>query len=191
MDMGPHQWTMLDPEIWNQTRNPRSVLQYVSHERLEQVAIDSVFREELQQVVATRRNYLDESGWCRERYPPQALKTIAYFSMEFGLGEALPLYAGGLGILAGDVLKTASDLDVPMVGLGLLYQESYFRQILDGNGWQIEAFPYNDPLSLSVQPVLLLTGEWLRVPLELPGRTIFLRVWFVQWLRDSTPSRRT
>lgn len=173
-------WTMLDSDIWGQTRNPRSVLQYVPHERLEQAARDSVFREELQQVVATRRNYLDESGWCRERYPPQSLKTIAYFSMEFGLGEALPLYAGGLGMLAGDVLKTASDLDVPMVGIGLLYQEGYFRQILDGNGWQIEAFPYNDPLSLPVQPVLLSTGEWLRVPLELPGRTVFLRVWFVQ-----------
>ena len=126
-----------------------------------------VFREELQQVVAARRNYLGESGWCRKRYPQPVLKTIAYFSMEFGLGEALPLYAGGLGILAGDVLKTASDLDVPMVGIGLLYQEGYFRQILDWNGWQIEAFPYNDPLSLPAQPALLPTGEWLRVPLDL------------------------
>ncbi|MDF0666543.1 MAG: alpha-glucan family phosphorylase [Nitrospira sp.] len=173
-------WTMLDPDIWSQTRNPRAVLQYAPHERLEQAAHDSVFREELQQVVAARRRYLAESGWCRERYSPQALKTIAYFSMEFGLGEALPLYAGGLGILAGDMLKTASDLDVPMAGIGLLYQEGYFRQLLDGHGWQIEAFPYNDPLSLPVQPALLPTGEWLRVPLELPGRTVFLRVWFVQ-----------
>lgn len=173
-------WTMLDPDIWGQTRNPRSVLQYVSHERLDQAARDPVFREELQQVVAARRNYLAKRGWGRECHPPEALKTIAYFSMEFGLGEALPLYAGGLGILAGDVLKTASDLDMPMVGIGLLYQEGYFRQILDASGWQIEAFPYNDPLSLPVQPVLLPTGEWLRVPLELPGRTLFLRVWFVQ-----------
>ncbi|MDF0675189.1 MAG: alpha-glucan family phosphorylase [Nitrospira sp.] len=173
-------WTMLDPDIWDQTRNPRSVLQYVPHERLEQAAHDSVFREELQQVVAARRRYLAERGWCRERYPPPALKTIAYFSMEFGLGEALPLYAGGLGILAGDMLKTASDLDVPMVGVGLLYQEGYFRQLLAGNGWQIEAFPYNDPISLPIQPVMLAKGEWLRVPLELPGRTVFLRVWFVQ-----------
>lgn len=187
-------WTMLDPDIWDQTRNPRSVLQYVPHERLEQAAHDPVFREELQQVVAARRIYLDERGWCRRRYPPQVLKTIAYFSMEFGLGEALPLYAGGLGILAGDVLKTASDLDVPMVGIGLLYQEGYFRQILDASGWQIEAYPYNDPLSLPVQPVLLSTGEWLRIPLELPGRTVFLRVWFVQvgrvklYLLDSNDS---
>ncbi len=173
-------WTMLDSEIWGQTRNPRSVLQYVSHERLEQAVHDSVFREELQQVVAARRRSLDERGWCREHYPHPAFKTIVYFSMEFGLGEALPLYAGGLGILAGDMLKTASDLDVPMVGVGLLYQEGYFRQLLDGTGWQIEAFPYNDPISLPLQPVITAKGEWLRVPLELPGRTVFLRVWFVQ-----------
>lgn len=173
-------WKTLDPEIWEQTRNPRSVLQCVPHDRLERAAQDPEFREELQQVVAARRSYLAECGWCRERYPPQALKTIAYFSMEFGLGEALPLYAGGLGMLAGDVLKTASDLDVPMVGIGLLYQEGYFRQILDWSGWQIEAFPYNDPVSLPVQPVLRPTGEWLRIPFELPGRTVFLRVWFVQ-----------
>lgn len=173
-------WTMLDPDIWGQTRNPRSVLQYASHERLEQAAHDSVFREELRQIVAARRSYLSESGWCHDQYPPPALKTIAYFSMEFGLGEALPLYAGGLGILAGDMLKTASDLDVPMVGVGLLYQEGYFRQLLDGNGWQVEAFPYNDPISLPIQPVMAAKGEWLRIPLELPGRTVFLRVWFVQ-----------
>ncbi|MDC8447122.1 MAG: alpha-glucan family phosphorylase [Nitrospira sp.] len=173
-------WKMLDPDIWEQTRNPRAVLQYVSHDRLEHAAHDPAFRDELRQVVAARRNYLAGRGWCRERYPLPALKTIAYFSMEFGLGEALPLYAGGLGILAGDMLKTASDLDVPMVGIGLLYQEGYFRQLLDGNGWQIEAFPYNDPISLPIQPVMPATGEWLRVPLELPGRTVFLRVWFVQ-----------
>lgn len=173
-------WTMLDRDTWEQTRNPRSVLQCVPHERLDQAAHDPVFRQELLQVVAARANYMATTGWGHERYPSQALKTIAYFSMEFGLGEALPVYAGGLGILAGDVLKTASDLDVPMVGIGLLYQEGYFRQILDERGWQIEAFPYNDPLSLPVQPVLLTTGEWLHVPLELPGRTLFLRVWFVQ-----------
>jgi starch phosphorylase len=173
-------WKTLDPDIWEQTRNPRSVLQYVPHERLEQAAQDPLFRKELQQVVVARQSYLAERGWCRERYPAPALKTIAYFSMEFGLGEALPLYAGGLGMLAGDVLKTASDLDVPLVGIGLLYQEGYFRQILDSNGWQIEAYPYNDPVSLPVQPLLLSTGEWLRIPFELPGRTVFLRVWFVQ-----------
>src|ERR671924_1051568 len=100
--------------------------------------------------------------------------------MEFGLGGALPLYAGGLGILAGDYLKVASDLDVPVVGIGLLYQEGYFRQILDGHGWQVEAYPHNDPTGLPVRPVIDVSGGWLRVPLELPGRTLRLRVWQVQ-----------
>src|SRR5919109_767432 len=100
--------------------------------------------------------------------------------MEFGLGGALPLYAGGLGILAGDYLKVASDLDVPVVGIGLLYQEGYFRQILDGHGWQVEAYPHNDPTGLPVRPVMDASGRWLRVPLELPGRTLRLRVWQVQ-----------
>lgn len=93
-------WTMLDRDTWEQTRNPRSVLQCVPHERLDQAAHDPVFRQELLQVVAARANYMATTGWGHERYPSQALKTIAYFSMEFGLGEALPVYAGGLGILA-------------------------------------------------------------------------------------------
>ena len=73
------------------------------------------------------------------------LKGVAYFSMEFGLSEALPIYSGGLGILAGDHFKSASDLNVPLVGIGLLYQQGYFRQVLADNGWQLEAFPFNDP----------------------------------------------
>jgi starch phosphorylase len=97
--------------------------------------------------------------------------------MEFGLGEALPLYAGGLGILAGDYLKTASDLGLPAVGVGLLYQVGYFRQVLDVAGRQQELYPYNDPTSLPIQPVLAPAGGWLHVPLELPGRTLQLRVW--------------
>ena len=108
------------------------------------------------------------------------LKTVAYFSMEFGLGEALPVYSGGLGILAGDYLKTASDLGVPVVGVGLLYQQGYFRQILDPDGRQQEVFPYNDPTSLPVTPVQNREGGWLRIRLELPGRPILVRVWQAQ-----------
>ena len=100
--------------------------------------------------------------------------------MEFGLGEALPIYSGGLGILAGDYLKTASDLGVPVVGVGLLYQQGYFRQILDPDGRQQEVFPYNDPTSLPVTPVQNREGGWLRIRLELPGRAILVRVWQAQ-----------
>ena len=86
--------------------------------------------------------------------------------MEFGLGAALPLYAGGLGVLAGDFLKTASDLDVPMVGVGLLYQEGYFRQMVDADGMQQELYPYNEPATMPVEPVILNEGGWLQITLR-------------------------
>ncbi len=105
---------------------------------------------------------------------------IAYFSMVFGLSEALPIYSGGLGILAGDHLKTASDLGVPLIGLGLLYQQGYFHQVIANDGSQIEAFPYNDPSMLPVVPVRKKDGSRLRVKLRLPGRDLFLRVWKAQ-----------
>jgi starch phosphorylase len=97
--------------------------------------------------------------------------------MEFGLGEALPLYAGGLGILAGDYLKTASDLAVPVIGIGLLFDEGYFRQYLDDNGWQQEIYTHNDSRNLPLQPVFTEDGAWLSIELKLPGRNIYLQVW--------------
>jgi starch phosphorylase len=99
--------------------------------------------------------------------------------MEFGLHDSLPLYAGGLGILAGDYLKTASDLDVPVFGIGILWQQGYFRQVLDGRGTQTELYPYNEPASLPLQPVVNPRGERLRIRLIFPGRTILLRAWQV------------
>ncbi len=138
-------WKAMDPEVWELTHNPWLILQSVSQARLVQLAADPQFTAELQRLVREHREHLQQPGWFKQRYPDQPLNRIAYFSMEFGLGEALPLYAGGLGILAGDHLKTACDLDVPLVGIGLLYQEGYFRQLLDDHGWQVEAYPYNGP----------------------------------------------
>ena len=102
---------------------------------------------------------------------------IAYFSMEFGLSEALPIYSGGLGMLAGDHLKSASSQGVPVVGIGLLYQQGYFRQVIAEDGSQIAVHPYNEPGSLPITPVEGPDGRWPRVRLELPGRTLMLRVW--------------
>ena len=127
-----------------------------------------------------RERYLSEPSWYAQHYSAGELERVAYFSMEFGLGESLPLYAGGLGILAGDYLKTASDLGVPVVGVGLLYQVGYFRQIVDAGGWQHEMYPYNEPASLPIQPVEARGGGWLHVSLDFPGRTILLRVWRAQ-----------
>jgi glycogen phosphorylase len=137
---GDDLWRMVSPEVWERTRNPWALLH-------------PAFREELRKLTGLRQRYLSEPSWYAQNYPAAELKRIAYFSLEFGLGESLPLYAGGLGILAGDYLKTASDLGVPAVGVGLLYQVGYFRQIVDAGGWQHEMYPYNEPASLPIQPV--------------------------------------
>ncbi len=170
-------WEWLDPEAWERTGNPYFILQSVSQARLEEAAADHDFQEELQRWRAQRQQYLQDPGWWGREGRARGLKGVAYFSMEFGLGEALPIYSGGLGILAGDYLKAASDLGVPVVGIGLLYQQGYFRQILHPDGRQVETFPYNDPTSLPVTPVPNREGGWLRIRLALPGRSISVRVW--------------
>lgn len=170
-------WRTMDPDTWVHTRNPYVVLQNLSQQRLEALANDESFIERLQKVVTAREAYCAEPGWYGETYPGVGLKGVAYFSMEFGLGEALPLYAGGLGILAGDYLKAVSDLGVPVVGIGLLYQQGYFRQTLDEHGWQQDVYTYNDPTGLPITPVESDSGAWLTVSAELPGRTVRFRVW--------------
>jgi glycogen phosphorylase len=170
-------WQRVDAETWDLTRNPWVILQNVSAERLRTLAADAGFVTELERVAAARRTYLETPGWFGGAHELSALSGVAYFSMEFGLGEGLPLYAGGLGILAGDFLKTASDLGLPVIGIGLLYQEGYFRQIIDASGAQHEAYPFNDPGSMPIQPAPGADGRWLRIHLDLPGRTLQLRVW--------------
>lgn len=170
-------WEFLDAEAWEGTGNPYVVLQSVSQARLEEVAQDPGFLEELRGWLRQRRRYLEAPGWFGQHSSVADLKGVAYFSMEFGLSEALPLHSGGLGILAGDHLKTASDLGVPLTGIGLLYQQGYFRQLLAPDGWQVETFPYNAPWSLPIRPTQDHAGGWLRMRLDLPGRALFVRVW--------------
>ncbi|MBP0632863.1 alpha-glucan family phosphorylase [Cupriavidus sp. AcVe19-1a] len=170
-------WQTIEPELWARSPNPWVILQNISQKRLDELAGDSIFLQDLNRAIENRRCYLSELGWYARRRDSDSPIRVAYFSMEFGLSEALPLYAGGLGVLAGDYLKTASDLDAPVIGIGLLYQEGYFRQIIDANGDQREAYPYNDPTSLPVQPTIGADGAWLKVELRLPGRMLFVRVW--------------
>ncbi|HTT82642.1 MAG TPA: alpha-glucan family phosphorylase [Rhizomicrobium sp.] len=170
-------WEDVHPELWQRTRNPWIILQNASPGRLQLLSADSTFRARLRNFVAARETYYRAPGWFVENGYSERLKKTAYFSMEFGLGAALPLYAGGLGVLAGDFLKTASDLGVPAIGVGLLYQEGYFRQIVDAAGMQQELYPYNEPATLPIEPVVHEDGGWLRIPLELPGRNVLLRVW--------------
>jgi starch phosphorylase len=173
-------WRRLDPEAWIRCNNPFMVLQHAHQEQLEAAAADEALIGELTRWLERQAHYMRSPGWFGETHADSALTGVAYFSMEFGLSEALPIYSGGLGILAGDHLKSASDLNVPLVGIGLLYQQGYFRQVLADDGWQLEAFPFNDPSSLPVTPVLDPDGRWPRVRLDLPGRTLFLRVWRAQ-----------
>lgn len=173
-------WRRIDAETWQRTRNPWIILQDVSATRLSELAADPGFIAELGRLAAQRRAELAAPSWFAMADGASKLRGVAYFSMEFGVGEALALYAGGLGILAGDVLKTASDLGVPIVGVGLLYQEGYFRQTIDASGWQREVYPYNEPAMLPIQPARDRDGGWLHIPLNLPGRTLLLRVWKAQ-----------
>ena len=169
-------WERIDPELWSLTRNPWLILQSVSFGRLKALAQDPAFRKQVYEYLKRHREALEEASWFSEAHATSAL-TVAYFSMEFGLSEALPIYSGGLGILAGDHLKTASDLGVPVVGIGLLYQQGYFRQVIDSRGTQMEFYPYNDPGQLPILPVRDRDGEWLRMALNFPGRRVRLRLW--------------
>jgi starch phosphorylase len=172
---GDHLWRAIDARLWEATRNPWFVLEAASASRLDQLAADTGFVEELRRLVERREQYRAQPSWFDQTIGTDRLGTVAYFSMEFGLSEALPLYSGGLGVLAGDLLKTASDLGVPVVGVGLLFQQGYFRQSLDARGDQIASYPYNPPTMLPVLPVRGTDGGWTRVPVELPGRTVQLR----------------
>lgn len=167
-------WELLDSETWEKTKNPYLILQNVSRARLEEAAKDEALKEEIRSWYERRTRLLEEPGWFEKHHN---IRSIAYFSMEFGLSEALPIYSGGLGILAGDHLKTASDLGVPITGVGLLYQQGYFRQVLSQDGTQVEAFPYNDPANLPLVPVRDKDGGRLKVMIKLPGRPLLLRVW--------------
>ncbi|SFK98502.1 starch phosphorylase [Nitrosomonas aestuarii] len=173
-------WKAMDPQLWEQSENPFVVLQNLSRERLEELNRNAQFKQHLDRLTEIRNSYCDRCSWFSEVHADAKLKGVAYFSMEFGLGKALPLYAGGLGVLAGDYLKAASDLALPVTAIGLLYQEGYFRQVLDATGWQQEIYPYNDSSSLPLRPVLARNGAWLQIPVELPGRIARLHVWEAQ-----------
>jgi starch phosphorylase len=179
-DKAAELWRALEPELWAGTRNPVLVVESVSRSRLETLAKDTLFLDRLHALLALRQEDLQGTTWMKTQHGDQGLTRVAYFSMEFGLSEALPIYSGGLGLLAGDQLKASSDLGVPLVAVGLLYQQGYFRQSLDAEGAQLAFYPFNDPLWLPVMPVRDPGGEWLSVKLTLPGRTLSLRAWEAQ-----------
>src|SRR5680860_1206967 len=173
-------WRQLDPELWDITHNPWAVLQTISRDHFQSVIDDPVFRDKIDFLVKSMRETNAAPAWFQKHYPNSSLTCVAYFSMEFMLSEALPIYSGGLGNVAGDQLKTASDLGVPVVGIGLLYQQGYFRQVIDINGEQHALYPFNDPGQLPITPLRQSNGEWLRLKIDLPGYPVWLRVWQAQ-----------
>jgi starch phosphorylase len=173
-------WRQLDPALWDLTHHPCDVLQTVSRDKIRNELADPVFRKKIDDLLLSKRQAADAPAWFQQAHPQSPLNCVAYFSMEFMLSEALPIYSGGLGNVAGDQLKAASDLGVPVIGVGLLYQQGYFRQILDKDGAQQALYPYNDPGQLPITPLRKPDGEWLRLEVALPGYSVWLRTWQVQ-----------
>ena len=172
----------LDRPLWESSgHNPVLMLGSIAQERLQDLALDDAFLAHLDSVAAGLRDYVaSPRTWCQKQYGPPSRPLVAYFSMEFGLTESLPIYSGGLGILAGDHLKSASELGVPLVGVGLLYQKGYFRQYLTSDGWQHERHPSNDFSVMPLRPVYAVDGTPVRVRVELADRALLLRPWHVQ-----------
>lgn len=175
-----HLWEQLDPALWGLTHNPWVVLQTVSREKLQRDFANPVFFKSVADLVRDRHAAAETPAWFQETHSQSPLQCVAYFCMEFMLSEALPIYSGGLGNVAGDQLKAASELGIPVIGVGLLYQQGYFRQVIDKDGAQQALFPYNDPGQLPITPLRRPNGEWLRLELKLPGYSVWLRTWQVQ-----------
>jgi starch phosphorylase len=162
----------VDPQIWELTfHDPVRLLSLVGRQRLEQLAADPAFMGFLGEMHDDLRRYLEAPRWFQNR-AASPLRGVAYFSPEFGIAEALPQYSGGLGVLAGDHLKAASSLGIPLTGVGLMYRLGYFRQYLDADGWQEERYPVLDPHSMALELV-----EDVRISVDLAGSLLEAQVW--------------
>lgn len=165
----------VDPEIWELSfHDPVRLLSLVGRRRLEQLAADPAFMGFLGEMHDDLRRYLEAPRWFQNR-PAGPLSAVAYFSPEFGIAEAIPQYSGGLGVLAGDHLKAASSLGVPLTGIGLMYRMGYFRQALNADGWQEERYPVLDPHSMALTLV-----DDAKVSVDLGGSALEAQVWLAQ-----------
>ncbi len=175
----------LDRDLWESSHhNPVLMLGTINQQRLQEAAEDEGFLAQMDRAVRQLDEYIEERTWYRkhrtQKLPGSTNDCYAYFSMEFGLADCLPVYSGGLGVLAGDHLKSASDLGLPLVGVGLLYQEGYFSQQLNADGWQQERYPINDFYNMTLHLERHPDGSELRIGVDYPGRTVYARVWRVQ-----------
>ncbi|MEM9416268.1 MAG: alpha-glucan family phosphorylase [Planctomycetota bacterium] len=170
----------LDPTLWRSTRhNPSAMLKLVDQQRLDELAGDTVYRAAVDAVVARLKHHQGQPGWMQRTHNTgeDTSGTIAYFCAEFALTESLRIYSGGLGVLAGDHLKSASDLGLPFIAVGLLYRHGYFQQYLTADGWQMEDRPRQEFDKLPVVPVTHDSGEPVRVTVRMPGRDVTVALW--------------
>ncbi|MCU1693941.1 MAG: alpha-glucan phosphorylase [Mycobacterium sp.] len=178
-----HLFATVDQELWDQVGDPVALLGAVSPKRLDELAVDESFLARLDHLAGELDNYLTRPMWYQERVAAgvELPNGIAYFSMEFGVAEVLPNYSGGLGILAGDHLKSASDLGLPLIAVGLYYRSGYFRQSLTAEGWQHENYPSLDPQGLPLRLLTDAAGEPVLVSLAMPDSAqLNARVWVAQ-----------
>jgi glycogen phosphorylase len=162
----------VDPHLWDASvHDPVRMLGLVDRERLDALAHDAAFKRFLGEVRDELQRYLDGERWFQSR-GESPLQLVAYFSPEFGIAEAVPQYSGGLGVLAGDHLKSSSDLGVPLMGVGLLYRHGYFRQSLDADGWQQERYPLLDPHVMALRPC-----TDVRISVDIAGVPLVAQVW--------------
>ena len=160
--------------------SPIRLLGATEQTRYEELEQDDGFLAHMDRVVESLDAYLAAPTWFAEHHEADAAARVAYFSAEFGIHESVPVYSGGLGVLAGDHLKSASDLGLPLVGVSLMYREGYFRQYLNVDGWQQERYPENDFFTLPLVPELNPDGSPILVSAPLPGRDVMLRIWHIQ-----------
>ncbi|MDQ3441413.1 MAG: alpha-glucan family phosphorylase, partial [Planctomycetota bacterium] len=168
----------LDRQLWDAVyHNPVRLLGSIAQDKLKEAAEDEGFLAHQGRVYAAFQQHLSEEGWFREEHPESAKMLAAYFSAEFGVHESLPIYSGGLGILAGDHLKSASEVGLPLVAVGLLYRNGYFQQYLSADGWQQEAYPELDFYNLAIEEVTYTDGTPIHVRVDLPENAVFCKVW--------------
>jgi len=173
-------WRKIDPEGWEEHRNPVKILKEVSDERLEELSKDDDFISLYELTLERFKDYMEkEDTWFNVNYPEWDEK-IVYMCMEYGLTKALPIYSGGLGILAGDHLKSASDLGLPLIAIGLLYKHGYFTQQIDRDGKQIEIFPDYNPEDLPMKPLKDEKGNQVIVEVPLDSTVVKARVFEVK-----------
>ena len=171
----------IDPDLFEALdHSPIRLASSVTQERIEELVTDDGFLAHMDRVEAALDHYMNTPTWFHETFKADEAARVAYFSMEFGIHESIPVYSGGLGVLAGDHLKSASDLGLPLSGISLMYREGYFRQYLNVDGWQQERYPENDFFNLPLIPELDAANKPLLVTAPLPGRDVKLRIWRIQ-----------